>query len=121
VEHALKVAQHFEYGTDEHMIALLHDVIEDEQATESALRATYPARIVDTVVELTRVYEETYAEYIERLVSDEAIAVKIADVEENLARSSKYHSLHKRYHRALMALLVKRQIADRLERTHVRF
>lgn len=108
IKHALEVAGNFEYGTQEWLAALLHDVLEDTNATAKDLRkAGIPHRIVETVEILTRSDTETYAEYIARVSFDDtATSIKVADLKTNLARMNKEHeSLRSRYEKALDELI----------------
>ena len=105
MRHALLVASHFEPGSALHDIALLHDVLEDDLATESELRKCgYSEYVIDTVVELTRAPAQTYADYIAGITSIDAIRVKLADIMENLARPLPKGSLASRYAKAYRVL-----------------
>jgi (p)ppGpp synthase/HD superfamily hydrolase len=68
--------------------ALLHDVIEDTKYSAADLRALgYAERVIEAVVRLTKVDNAPYLENIERIAASGdkiAIAVKIADNEDNL-------------------------------------
>ena len=70
------------------MVAVLHDLLEDTAVTASDLRlAGYPEEVVDAVVTLTRVAGETYDAFIDRVMKNQLAArVKVADIEDNLAR-----------------------------------
>lgn len=67
-------------------IALLHDVIEDSDATADDLRADGIPEVVIAAVELlTRVRGESYEQFIERVGTDPlARKVKKADIQDNL-------------------------------------
>jgi (p)ppGpp synthase/HD superfamily hydrolase len=86
--------------------AVLHDVVEDTGWTLEALReAGFPAPALEAVDRVTRRAEETYEAFIERVAEDpRAVAVKLADLEDNmnllrltevgereLARLARYH------------------------------
>lgn len=103
MSHSGQVAERF--SGDARTIALLHDVIEDGEATEEELRSAYSKEIVDVVVVLTRRVDETYLAYIARVKEAGGIAVevKLADLEVNLERCTK--SLAKRYIKAQEVLL----------------
>lgn len=81
--HQERVAANFPVGSIEHTVAVYHDHIEDGLAGAVADPA------VGHVWLLTRAPGETYARYIERIRDSGdpvAIAVKIADLRDNLAR-----------------------------------
>jgi len=67
------------------IIALLHDIIEDTEATEFELRNKgYDKDIIEAIVAITKVPDETYAEYILRLSKNKsALMVKIEDMKHN--------------------------------------
>jgi len=106
VEHCRRVASGFEPGSVEAMVALFHDHIED--GTDGV-----PAEIRSHVEVLTRQPGEVYSDYIARVKASGdpvAIAVKIADLRDNLARCRGEHGGHikphhaHRYERALLEL-----------------
>ena len=68
------------------IVAILHDIIEDTDVTESyLLKAGLSKHIVDAVVSLTRSKDEDYQEYIKNLSSNPlAKEVKRADLEHNM-------------------------------------
>ncbi len=68
--------------------ALLHDVLEDTEATMADLRDAVPAAVVDAVIALTHRPQDTYEEYIE-LVALNPLArmVKLADLADNLSNN----------------------------------
>lgn len=66
-------------------IAWLHDTLEDTPLTETYLREYFSGNIVDAVVDLTRKKGENYFDFIMRIMQNEqAMFVKIADIEDNL-------------------------------------
>jgi hypothetical protein len=84
MEHLLAVMQSVPEG-ESRQVALLHDVIEDTNATSDHLRA---AGLSDSVIEavelLTRSIDTTYADYVIRLKPNElARQVKMADLRDN--------------------------------------
>ena len=83
--HVLRV-MHQMPDDDTRLVALMHDVIEDSAYTLSDLRhAGYPPRVIAGVDAMTRREDESYEEYIERLVLDPlARRVKAADLEDNM-------------------------------------
>lgn len=88
------------------ILALLHDVVEDAGADVSV----FPRHIQRGVKLLTRAPGETYVEYIERIRETgdpDVIAVKLADLRDNLRRGKgdpRFTSLCKRYESALRQL-----------------
>ena len=66
--------------------AVLHDVVEDTDWTLEALAAEgFPPDVVDIVDRLSRRKDESYNASIARVIeSKDAIAVKLADLEDNL-------------------------------------
>lgn len=89
-------------------VALLHDVIEDSDATADDLRADGITEEVITAVELlTRLPSQTYEDFIEVICTNSlAITVKKADIEDNLnvlrLPALSEHDLQRvnKYHRA---------------------
>lgn len=88
-------------------VALLHDVIEDSSIDAEALyEQGLPAEVVDAVVSLTRLKNESYTDFIQRVLKNPLAAkVKKADIEDNinilrlrsvtqqdLQRIAKYHN-----------------------------
>jgi (p)ppGpp synthase/HD superfamily hydrolase len=73
---------------DYKLAALLHDVIEDTKYSAADLQALgYNERVVEAVLQLTKLEEIPYLDNIERIAAsgnEIAIAVKIADNEDNL-------------------------------------
>lgn len=69
-------------------VAFLHDVIEDTAVTPYMLETLgFPREIVRDVLALSRREGETYADFIGRTIrdgSDDALAVKAADLTDNL-------------------------------------
>jgi (p)ppGpp synthase/HD superfamily hydrolase len=105
LEHGLEVARRL--PPELKLIGLLHDAIEDTDLTFDDLRPIVGTKVAADVLALTRHGDETYDQYIAaiRHWSPEAIAVKIADLEANLARMDPEHeSLRPRYERALEIL-----------------
>jgi len=106
--HAERVADRVPRHTLHRLIALLHDVIEDTEATHLDIERLYGATVADSVRVLTRVPEETYREYILRvLYSDDPYArvIKVADLEDHLDQAATLKpSLKSRYMNALSVL-----------------
>lgn len=72
--------------TDERIVALLHDVVEDSPWTLDALRAEgFSEEVVSAVDGLTRREGETYDDFIKRgATTPLARRVKLADIEDNM-------------------------------------
>jgi len=85
--HIARVASRVE-SVREKTIAYLHDVIEDTDVTAATLHQLgFPALVVMDVLSLSRISGETYAEFIEGTIqfgSDDALRVKLADLQDNL-------------------------------------
>jgi len=71
---------------EEKIVALLHDLVEDDHITFAALRRRkFPERILEAVDLLTRRKGESYEAFVERIAPDPlARAVKLADLEDNM-------------------------------------
>jgi hypothetical protein len=106
LEHGLEVARRC--PPDLWLAGLLHDAIEDRVVGADTLRrAGVPWRILHAVIQVTRWrHEESYETYIANIAPfPDGRAVKIADLEANLARMDKEHeSLGPRYEKALARL-----------------
>jgi (p)ppGpp synthase/HD superfamily hydrolase len=70
----------------ERMVAVLHDVVEDTEWTEEALRKKgYPETVLGPLRALTKRQGESYEEFIDRAALDPvARRVKLADLEDNM-------------------------------------
>jgi len=98
-------------GEDARDVAWLHDVLEDTYLKEiDLLRLGIAREVVEVVVLLSRRYDHTYAEFIERVKDSQnalAIRVKIADLKDHLREETLHRipqSLRTRYVRALERL-----------------
>lgn len=105
--HCLRVAEKMpdEIST---AAALLHDILEDTDITGDDLQYI-PFAVLKPVTIVTRIEEETYEQYINRIVQSKdevAIAIKIADLEDHLrpTDNSEILSLQKRYVKYLKRL-----------------
>lgn len=68
-----------------HAVALLHDVLEDTDATEADLESNFMTPVIGAVVAITKVKGESYEDYLIRVKSNPiAREVKIADILSNL-------------------------------------
>ena len=92
---------------EEMMVAIMHDVLEDNKHyTIEGLRARgFSERILQAVMALTRMKEESYQEFIARACRDPlARKVKAADIEDNL-RPGCPDSLRERYEKAKLYIM----------------
>lgn len=96
---------------DEAIVAVLHDVLEDTDATEQDLRDLgLPMNVIEAVVALTRREGEVYIrDFIHRIAKNPlASQVKIYDLNHNLSRIAglppEEQSISQRYERALKIL-----------------
>lgn len=108
LRHALDVASRVD-DLDAKLVAILHDALEDGACDLDDLRrAELPDVVIGAIVTLTRRKDEAYIDYIERLRAhngDLTTAVKLADLDANLARLDEEHaSLEGRYRRAIRVL-----------------
>lgn len=100
------------YGEDYCAVAILHDILEDTDATPMSLKeAGIPQDIIDDVILLTHNREEPRETYYERLKkSPRALAVKVADIANNLSTipaipdEKTQQRLYKKYIKALKCL-----------------
>lgn len=94
INHAERVAERV-WGWRRKSIAWLHDVVEDADSPmymANAMRAIFPEDIVDDVMMLSRLpntqgRKQPYQEWIEEIAASgnqDVIAVKLADIEDNL-------------------------------------
>ena len=83
--------------TEEKVVALLHDVIEDTDVTPEYLLAEgFPQTIVDSILSVTRKEQESYEEFIKRCQLDKlGRIVKLHDLEDNMD-ISRLPSLHEK-------------------------
>jgi (p)ppGpp synthase/HD superfamily hydrolase len=81
-------------GARAQAVAVLHDVLEDTDATVRTLHDTgLPEDVVDAVVALTHRPEQTYEAYIEQVARNRlASEVKLADLADNLANNRRLPS-----------------------------
>lgn len=99
---------------DEMIVGVLHDVIEDTELTRYDLEEEFPEHIVEAVEVLTRLEEETYFEFVERVALHPlALAVKIHDIDDNSDPTRELPDKHKglldRYAKAKKILIEARK------------
>jgi (p)ppGpp synthase/HD superfamily hydrolase len=83
INHPLTVASFVE-SEDEKIAALLHDVLEDTEFPEIALRILFGDKIVDSLLLLRHEKGVNYFDYVAKIKSDPlARAVKLADLRHN--------------------------------------
>ena len=97
--------------------AYLHDIIEDTDIKAQELYKVFSEEVVKAIFRLTREEGMTYAEYIERILSQDSIpilagkiarVVKLADLLDHLAGPTPCPpSLVKRYEKSLYRLISK--------------
>lgn len=99
--------------SDCYMAGILHDVVEDSDVSFEVIRNLFGPTIGQAVAYLTRLDDETHAEYIRiiaqahGLPGEIARIVKRADLTHNLSEERRYpgdESLRKRYIKALEVL-----------------
>ena len=109
MHHILHIAEQFN-TTDEVVVALLHDSIEDygEIAYEMIIRAGFNNNIMTALDAITRRNNEQYNSYIDRLSKNRiATSVKVEDLRHNMnkTRCQITDSLHRRYSKAFKKLV----------------
>lgn len=82
--HPIRVALNFDHA-ELRAVALLHDVLEDTDATEDRLRDMFGDPITDAVVALTKTPDQDYQDFIRQCADNFAARmVKIADLTDNM-------------------------------------
>ncbi|MGL6184832.1 MAG: GTP pyrophosphokinase [Clostridium chrysemydis] len=67
------------------IVAVLHDVLEDTNATKEELLEFLPEYLVDSIVAITKVENEAYEDYLERVRNNYyATTVKLMDLKDNM-------------------------------------
>lgn len=83
--HPIRVSQECK-SLKQKICALLHDTLEDTETTYDELKELFGQEIAHIVLVLTRTKNEPYDEYIARVKTNpDAIAIKIADIADNLS------------------------------------
>lgn len=82
--HPIRVAMSVNSDTEK-IVALLHDTLEDTALTRTEIRDAFGGAVLGAVENLTKIPEETYDEYIDR-VCDNPFSknVKMADLRDNM-------------------------------------
>ena len=93
--HPIRVSQ--EVSSDlQKTCALLHDVIEDTETSVEEISKIFGFEVATIVEILTHRKGESYLDYIKRIVlNDDAVAIKIADICDNLCDSPSSHAIEK--------------------------
>jgi len=84
--HPLRVMNKFWDNPELMCVAVLHDVLEDTELTSNDLLQEFPKNIVDAVELLTKAEDQSYEDYIVRLLESKnklALQIKLADMEDN--------------------------------------
>lgn len=112
--HYLAVAESFPIGSDEWLVAMCHDWLEDrgDMASLYKLLSNFTSsnridELTELIAILTRLPGQPYFEYIESIASFGGVPlhVKIADIRHHLSRKETLKpSLEARYRRALLIL-----------------
>lgn len=92
IDHSLRVAhnQPYAYGTDMHIAAILHDVVEDSSYTLDQVEKEFGLYVRQLVDALSRRKGEEYLSgYIERLIKPPygggpALDIKLTDIQDHL-------------------------------------
>lgn len=93
--HPIRVSQEVS-GDVAKTCALLHDTVEDTDATLQEIEDMFGNEVSVAVEALTHRKGESYEDYIKRVKQNPiATAVKIADISDNLADSPSTHAIEK--------------------------
>jgi (p)ppGpp synthase/HD superfamily hydrolase len=105
--HPCRVSKRFEQYSIKWQAALLHDILEDTNTTETDLfNLGVPFEVVEIVKLLTKKKSENYQEFIYKIIDSgnkAALQVKIADIQDNLSDSPTPRQLIK-YGQALVSI-----------------
>ena len=98
--HPKRVMEHCE-ATEEKIVAILHDVIEDTEITAEDLKNEgFSAEVIEAVVCLTKKDGEDYMDYVDRVCKNRLAArVKLADLNDNMNLSRILHPTEKDFAR----------------------
>lgn len=77
---------------EEACAAVLHDVLEDTDASPTYLRQNFGMTVFGMVTALTRAKDESYQQFIVRCKAEGVAKLKLADLRDNLRRPSKQFS-----------------------------
>lgn len=96
--HPIRVSQGV-FTPTQKVIALLHDTVEDTGTTLEEIELNFGEDVAVAVDALTHRKGESYADYIQRVKNNEdAIAVKLADIADNLNDSPSENAIRKSSH-----------------------
>ena len=105
IQHPVEIARMV--GAGSKVVAMLHDAIEDAadaKEVSDEIKATFGTQVWKAVDILTRRKTDTYMKYIEKIKrsgNKMAIEVKLADIDDHLAKKAAIpESLAKRYEKA---------------------
>ena len=98
--------------------AWLHDTVEDERLMAEDIKDRFPAEVASIIWHLTRGENETYSEYISRMITNKngtAILVKLADLRDHAAVTPETLTpgLKRRYDMAYQKLVQSRSLPRR--------
>ena len=87
--HPLRVMETFRYNREEYqMVAVLHDVKEDNPSFWESVKHSYPDEVTDAIDFLSRRENEDDNAFVRRCKGNKiAAAVKLADLDDNIARN----------------------------------
>lgn len=104
LEHAERIEELVRpFGSEYMIVALLHDILEDTEVTYEDLSKVLPYDIVNDIFVLTRKSNQTYFEYIDKIIRSpkRVIIIKYYDILDHLYnKATLKSSLEKRYLKA---------------------
>jgi len=101
--HVMGVADSFSKNSPEHLVAILHDVVEDSGVTLDTIFNLFGYNVEVSVALLTKRGGQNYQEYIGNLMADmTATRVKIADLKFNMSQPNSRN--YQKYAHALSVL-----------------
>lgn len=118
IEHPLRVMNNLE-TTEEKIIGVLHDVIEDTSFTlDNLIAMGFPQAIVQAIDALTKRPQENYENYLARVKSNYlALKVKIADMQDNMNIQRIENPTEKDYQRLAKYQLIYPQLLAELTKS----
>jgi (p)ppGpp synthase/HD superfamily hydrolase len=101
----VELAEFFGLSKEEKVVAALHDIFEDTDASYAEVEILFGRDVAQTVFILTRGFGERYSDYITRIgKSDSARRIKVCDLLYNISGLKENATLVKRYREALFYL-----------------